>query len=152
MSKKHETLMAKLMANSVGDTWEEAQLEWVVTGMWEEEGGSCDCGHTPITDHLEIHNRLTDTTLVVGNVCVKKFFSWDDYDKIFKGIKKLRKDPTAGTPGILLEVPLINRALDEYKLEFLYGRRFTRRLTEKQNAFRLKCHKLILDTWDSHRP
>ena len=151
MSKKHETLMAKLMAASESDIWEEAQLEWKVTNLWEEEGGSCDCGHTPITDHLEIHNRLTNATLVVGNVCVKKFFTWDQYDKFFKGIKKLRKDPSVGTPEILLRVPLIERALGDFKLEFLIDTRLTRNLTENQSAFRLRCHKIILDTWDRRR-
>lgn len=152
MSKKHETLMAKLMAASESDTWKEAQLEWRVENLWEEEGGSCDCGHTPITDHLEINNKRTGVSLVVGNVCVKKFFTWDEYDKIFKGIKKLRKDPSVGTPEILLRVPLFTEEFDDYRLEFLNQRRLKRNLSEKQYALRLKCHQIILDIWDSQGP
>lgn len=150
MSKNHDILKSKLLNASVSDTWAEAQLEWVVTEYWEEPGGSCDCGHTPITDHLEIRNRLTEQSLVVGNVCVKQFFDWDAYDKIFKGIKKLRKDPTVGTPEVLLSIPLVRQVLDEYKLSFLSDRRLKRKLTAKQEAFRIKCHSILLKAWDSH--
>ena len=150
MSKNHEILKQKLLDASVGDTWAEAQLEWVVTDFWEAPGGSCDCGHTPITDHLCIRNHLTEESLIVGNVCVKKFFNWKDYDKIFKGIKKIRKDPSVGTPGILLKIPLVRAALDNYKIKFLYDRQLTRNLTEKQAAFRVRCHNMILKAWDRH--
>ena len=143
----HDTLLAKLLAASKADTWEEAQLEWVVTDLWESPGGTCDCGHTPITDHLLIRNLETEESMTVGNVCVKNFFSWDDYDKIFKAIKKLRKDPSVGTPEILFKVTFLNRALDGYMREFLINRRLARKLTPKQQAFRLKCHRVLLNAW-----
>tara|TARA_R110000751_G_scaffold54988_2_gene118038 strand:+ start:2039 stop:3148 length:1110 start_codon:yes stop_codon:yes gene_type:complete len=81
-------LTSKLLALSQSDDYEEAKLEWRITGrVWRQTIGGinsngitlrthpcghpsfCLCGH-PITYHFEIENTITGVKEIVGSTCI----------------------------------------------------------------------------------
>jgi len=85
MSKSnYPRLTSKLLALSKSDDYEEAKLEWRITGnVWRENTvnndklrshscghpNKCLCGH-PIVYHFEIENTLTNVKEIVGSTCI----------------------------------------------------------------------------------
>jgi hypothetical protein len=67
-----ELLRFKVIEASIASTWEDAKLEWSLDTIYDEHGGSCECGHH-IVQHCIIRNDQTDTELIVGNVCINHF-------------------------------------------------------------------------------
>tara|TARA_R110002167_G_scaffold180250_2_gene380467 strand:- start:225 stop:1223 length:999 start_codon:yes stop_codon:yes gene_type:complete len=77
-------LTSKLLALSTADDYEEAKLEWRITGnVWRKSAGHipdhpsghnnfCLCGH-PIVYHFEIENTKTSTLEIVGSSCISNW-------------------------------------------------------------------------------
>lgn len=85
-------LKEHILARSHASTWEVAVKEWGLTGVHEaDEPETCPCGHFPIIEICSIHNRVTNRSTEVGNVCVKRFLGLRS-DLIFAAIKRIRKD------------------------------------------------------------
>ena len=77
-------LTSKLLALSTADDYEEAKLEWRITGnVWRKSASHipdhpsghnnfCLCGH-PIVYHFEIENTKTSTLEIVGSSCISNW-------------------------------------------------------------------------------
>ena len=85
------------MSKSSSGDWDEARLEWEITGMDEDfEKPSCICGHTPIKECYNIRNKVTGQELFpVGNVCIKKFSSYY-MDEMTRAIAMTKRTMTTG--------------------------------------------------------
>lgn len=74
--KKPGPLTVKvLVENSLGDTYEDARLEWDLDS-YQPEGGqnTCDlCNNPHLKKNWVIRNVNTGKTLVVGSTCIKRF-------------------------------------------------------------------------------
>lgn len=64
-------LRETVIAHSVASTWQLAKKEWRLVFIYDEES-NCVCGHF-IVENCVIHNADTDSTLIVGNVCINHF-------------------------------------------------------------------------------
>ncbi len=85
-------LTQEIIALSRASDWDRAKLEWILEGVYmADEPETCLCGHFPIIEICGLRNLYNDNYTEVGNVCVKKFLGLPS-DKIFRSVKKVRKD------------------------------------------------------------
>jgi len=108
-------LIKRILDLSESDNWISAKKEWVVANIFEEEA-ECLCGHS-IFENCQIENKNNGNSAIVGNVCVNKFLELDS-DKLFQGIKKIRKDLNKSTSRNLLDFCLSKKVLTQIEYDF----------------------------------
>jgi len=85
-------LTSEIIKRSVAQTWDKAKLEWSLLEVYEaEEPETCLCGHYPIIELCVLQNGKNGARATVGKCCVKRFVGLPS-DKIFEGVKRVRKD------------------------------------------------------------
>lgn len=85
-------LRERILALSNASDWEVVRKEWSLVDVHEaDEPDTCLCGHFPIVEICEIHNRITGNKTEVGNRCVRRFLGFRS-DLIFAALKRIRKD------------------------------------------------------------
>tara|TARA_R110002050_G_scaffold257245_1_gene396368 strand:+ start:5321 stop:6421 length:1101 start_codon:yes stop_codon:yes gene_type:complete len=84
VKSNYPRLTSKLLALSTADDYEDAKLEWRITGnVWRKSSGEiphhpsghnnhCLCGH-PIVYHFEIENTKTNVLEIVGSTCISNW-------------------------------------------------------------------------------
>ncbi|CAF1049111.1 unnamed protein product [Adineta steineri] len=91
-----EALKNAVVKRSVASIWDQAKTEWELYYIYEQQGGTCACGHRPITEHCVIRNRLQPSKLLtVGNKCVEKFQNeLSEYsNSLFRCLKRWKDEP-----------------------------------------------------------
>jgi len=93
-------LTSRLLELSHADDYEEAKLEWRITGrVWRDtaygathelvvnhpsgHAGACLCGH-PIVYHFEIENTVTDVREIVGSTCINNWMVLRHMNEVLK--------------------------------------------------------------------
>lgn len=121
-----------------------AVLEWVADGVTEGEN-FCIC-NKQIYDNCHIINIHNNNTLIVGNVCIKKFLN-KDFNFIIKGIKAIKQNKMPNKS-------FINYCFDkgyiyENQRDFLIKIHRKRKITSSQEQFKNKViYKLkMLKKW-----
>ena len=137
-------LTNEILGRSVARTWDEAKLEWSLLEVYEaEKAETCLCGHFPIVELCVLLNRLNRMQATVGNCCVKKFIGLPS-DKIFQGVKRVRKDN-----GKSLNAEAVQHAFDrgwisEWEKNFYFDIMRKRNLSVKQTAKKSEINELVL--------
>ena len=87
-------LKTEILERSRAKDWDAAKAEWRLVNVYEaDEPDTCLCGHHPIVEICSIKNSLTNITVDVGNVCVKRFLGFRP-DLIAASLKRIRIDKT----------------------------------------------------------
>ncbi len=137
-------LSQQILALSEASDWETARKEWALVDIIEaDEPETCLCGHYPIIEICEIHNRVTGHSAEVGNVCVKRFLGFRS-DLIFAGVKRVRKDPEKGLNADCIAFFRQRNLLNDWEYGFLQDTMRKRNLSAKQMATRVKINQKIL--------
>ena len=137
-------LKAAILSMSKATDWETARKEWALIDIIEaDEPETCLCGHFPIVEICAIHNRVTDQTTEVGNVCVKRFLGVRS-DLIFTGIKKIRKDPTKSLNADSIAFFRQSGLLTDWEYGFLQDTMRKRNLSFKQTETRQRINLKVL--------
>lgn len=137
-------LSKAILAMSKAQDWETARKEWALVDIIEaEEPETCLCGHYPIVEICEIHNRITGHTTEVGNVCVKRFMGFRS-DLIFSGIKRVRKNPENSLNADCIAFFRERRLLSDWEYGFLQDTMRKRSLTPKQMETRVRINGKVL--------
>lgn len=137
-------LSQQILALSEASDWETARKEWALVDIIEaDEPETCLCGHYPIIEICEIHNRVTGHSAEVGNVCVKRFLGFRS-DLIFAGVKRVRKDPEKGLNADCIAFFRQRNLLSDWEYGFLQDTMRKRNLSAKQMATRVKINRKIL--------
>ena len=108
-----------LIENSISEDLNSALLEWEYQFSFVKPS-HCVCGQK-IKENCVIENLHNLNKLIVGNVCVKKFFE-RDYSFIFKGITSIKK----------------NKIPNKTFINYCYDKGY---LYENQKDFLLKIHR-----------
>ncbi|KAI8815685.1 uncharacterized protein EV422DRAFT_510348 [Fimicolochytrium jonesii] len=90
----NEKFWKALLNASKYNTREEAIAEFKVTGVRRQEGSKCICTHV-ITEQCEVKSVVNNKVLIIGNCCIKRFFSAEEAakaDDLFKKLARKTRD------------------------------------------------------------
>lgn len=137
-------LSREILARSSATDWETARKEWALTNIIEADTAeTCLCGHFPIMEICEIHNRITGCRTEVGNVCVKRFLGFRS-DLIFTGVKRIRKDIEKSLNADSVTFFREREILNDWEYGFLQNTLRKRSLTYKQMEMRKNINRKVL--------
>ncbi len=139
-----QQLKAEILARSRATDWAVAKNEWKPVGISEaDEPETCLCGHYPIIELCAIHNRVTDVTVDVGNVCVNRFLGFRS-DIIFQSLKRIRKDITKSIGAEAAVFFYERQVINAWEYKFQQSTMRKRSLTGAQMATRRKINEKVI--------
>lgn len=137
-------LSKEILTMSRAKDWETARKEWALIDIIEaEEPETCLCGHYPIIEICEIHNRVTGITAEVGNVCVKRFLGVRS-DLIFAAVKRIRKNIEKSLNADSIAFFKQKGLLNDWEYDFLQDTMRKRNLTFRQMETRTRINRKVL--------
>lgn len=137
-------LSQAILKMSEAEDWETARKEWALVDVIEADvPDTCLCGHYPIIEICEIHNRVTGQSTEVGNVCVKRFLGVRS-DLIFSGIKRVRKDIEKSLNADCIAFFRQRGLLTNWEYGFLQDTLRKRNLSAKQLETRVRINNKVL--------
>lgn len=86
----HRKFVEALIAKSRADTFEEALLEWRVTGVRIDFPTHCICTH-PIVENCIVENVADGRELIIGSCCIRNFFPEEERAKMETKLKELKR-------------------------------------------------------------
>jgi len=138
-------LITEIIARSVAETWDAAKLEWSLLEVYEaEEPETCLCGHFPIIELCVLSNQRNHAQATVGNCCVKRFIGLPS-EKIFQGMKRIRKDLAKSLTAEAIQHAFDRRWIGEWEKMFYLDVMRKRNLTVKQAAKKQEINQLVLN-------
>ena len=146
MSNNLLHLKSAILPLSHAQDWDEARLEWELTGIEYADGcpQTCPCTHYPIFELCTISNKLTRKNIVVGNVCVQRFLNIESAD-IFRSLSDIADDPDGASPSLrIIEFLVCKGIVNNWEHDFLIHNRGRQRFSEKQMMKRAEINKKIL--------
>ncbi len=143
-SYNFKILSREILSMSQATDWETARKEWALVDIIEaDEPETCLCGHFPIMEICEIHNRVTGVKTEVGNVCVKRFMGVRS-DLIFTGVKRIRKDISKSLNADSIAFFKQRNLLTDWEYGFLQDTMRRRNLSYNQMQKRIHINKKVL--------
>lgn len=137
-------LTKEIIALSISNNWENAKLEWKLKTIFEsDEPGTCLCGHFPIIEFCEIVNVNNGKVVIVGNCCVNKFVGLAS-DKIFHGLKRVRKDNKKSLNAETIEYSFEHAWISEWERNFYLDIMRKRSLSTKQREKKIEINQKFL--------
>lgn len=111
-------LISSILSNSDSPEWEEARLEWNLSGIARSSKNACLCG-AAIKNVFTIYNRYTHASLEVGSECVKNINH--EYLNIFKYISSINENHSKRPNDFLIEYCWKNQliCLEQYQFSKL---------------------------------
>lgn len=124
-------LTEEILKRSQSNIWDIAKLEWSLSQIYEtEEPETCLCGHFPIIEICTLRNKLNAQFATVGNCCVKKFIGLPS-DRIFRAVKRVRKDNHKSLNAEAIQHAYEKRWINEWEYDFSIDINFGPHLTQK---------------------
>jgi hypothetical protein len=138
-------LQAEIFKLSNAKDWPSARREWRLSAVYDAgQNRTCLCGHHPIREICVIANNVNGNRTEVGNVCVKKFLGLSS-DRVFQGLRRIRKDPSKSLNEDAIVFFFRNMTLlTPREYEFLLDTRRKRALTDRQLSWRIALNKRVL--------
>jgi hypothetical protein len=139
-----EQLKAGILLLSQATDWETARKEWALHTVYEVgHPDTCLCGHYPIIEICEIHNRVTGARTDVGNVCIKRFLGFRA-DLIFKALARIRRNAAKSLNADAIAFFRARGALSDWEYGFLQDTLRKRSLSDRQRATRASINRRLL--------
>ena len=137
-------LTERLIALSVGGTWDEAKLEWSLEHVWrEDEPDTCLCGHFPIIEICLLRNVRNRNTAIVGNCCVKKFTNLPS-DLIFQAVKRIESDVERAINAETIDHAHEKGWINDWERRFYMDTWRKRKLSGAQHTKRVQINQKVL--------
>lgn len=137
---------------SEASNWPAAKLEWALEHIYyEDEPDTCLCSHYPINEICTLRNKLNANTAIVGNCCVKKFMGLAS-DKIFQGLRRVKKDKTKSFNAETIDHAYRQKWINNWEKDFYLDIIGKRNLSEKQSAKKLHINNRIIHRIVNARP
>jgi hypothetical protein len=141
-------LFKEIISLSVATTWEEAKLEWVLDHIYSaDEAQKCLCTHYPIIEICTMRNIKNNNHALVGNCCVNRFIGIES-NKMFSSLKRIRQEMSKSISKVLLDFCFEKGILNNWERGFYLDNLKRRKLTSKQEIYKQKINKKILDEFD----
>lgn len=139
-----EQLKAAILKMSQSKDWETARKEWSLFSIYEvDEPDTCLCGHFPIIEICEIHNRITGKTTDVGNVCIKRFLGFRS-DLIFDALKRVQQDESKALNADSIVFFKDTGVINSWEYGFLENTMHKRNLSASQRSTRININRKVL--------
>ena len=139
-----DTLKREIIARSKATDWGLAKKEWRLIAISEaDEPETCLCSHFPIIELCTISNRITGSSVDVGNVCVKRFLGFRS-DLIFASLKRIRKNIEASIGADATAFFHEQRIINDWEYRFQQDTMRKRNLSSAQLATRIKINQKII--------
>ena len=137
-------LTKEIVDRSESDRWDEAKLEWSLREVYEaEEPETCLCGHFPIIELCILGNKRNGNSATVGNCCVKKFMGLPS-DKIFKAVKRVRKDEEKSLNAEAIGHAYERGWINDWEKDFYFDIMRKRNLTPRQLEKKIQINEKML--------
>jgi len=137
-------LTSEVVARSVAGSWDEAKAEWSLADVYfADEPGRCLCGHAPIVECCVLVNEANGNTVVVGNVCVKRFLGLSLGD-VFAGLRRVARDPGRALTPAAVEHAHRRGWINAWERDFYLDTLRSKRLSARQRAKRREINELVL--------
>lgn len=137
-------LASAIIALSDAENWDAAKLEWALQEVYEAgEPETCLCGHFPIIELCILKNKRNGNHATVGNCCVKKFVGLPS-DKIFRAVKRVRKDTSKSLNAEAIKHAFNRGWITEWERDFYFNIMRKRILTAKQASKKQQINELVL--------
>jgi hypothetical protein len=137
-------LSQNIISRSESNVWDIAKLEWALNEVYEaDEPETCLCGHFPIIEVCVLRNNSNGKSAVVGNCCVKKFIGLPS-DKIFRSVKRVRKDNTKALNVEALKHAHEKKWINDWEFNFGIDTMRKRNLSDKQLQTRVKINEKMI--------
>ena len=144
MSHNRQALAAHIVELSEAETFDEAVDEWDFTAIeFVEEGDHCPCGQH-IHEQCFITNRHNGNTTYVGNVCINRFMGMDT-KTLVAGLHRIQRDECANPNEAVIEYANARGYLFPKEYDFLIGIHRKRNFSTKQQAWKEKINRRILN-------
>jgi hypothetical protein len=140
----HPILKEKILALSESKRIGSAVAEWTLDNIViAKEPQICLCGHFPIIEICILRNLKNANIAEVGNCCVKRFMNIPS-DKIFDGIKRIKKDILRSVNREILDHAHKKGVIDDWQFTFYLDIIRKRKLSDRQQAKKIEINKQIL--------
>lgn len=144
MSHNFENLKEHILPLSNSQDFHAAKNEWKLVDIEiKEDWDNCPCGKD-IKELCYITNQLNGNKTYVGNVCVNQFIGIQT-GNLFAGLKRIAKDIAANANEDLIIHSYKLGYIYENEYEFLMDTRRTRKLSAKQQAWKEKINRRIVN-------
>jgi hypothetical protein len=137
-------LFQSIIDLSEADEWNQAKAEWNLARIYFEEGGTCLCGHWPISQHCVIRNRVNGNEVILGSCCVKHFLDLPA-DRFFHSLRRVAADLNRSLHKEIVSQAYEEGWINDWELGFYLDTIRRRRLSSKQKAKRAEINRLILE-------
>lgn len=135
-----EAIKSLSVANNYYDAIKEWKLEIIIDSF---EPTTCLCGHYPIKELCIIQNTKNKEKTIVGNCCILKILNIDT-EKLFKGLKKIKKDNSKSINKEFLNYVFEHNIINDWEFDFYDNIKLKRKLTLKQLECKSKINEKIL--------
>ena len=137
-------LTTEIINRSRSNIWDAAKLEWQLQEVFEsDDPDTCLCGHFPINEICILRNRSSDTQVVVGNCCVKKFIGLPS-DKLFQAVKRIRKDLENSLNADAIQHAHEKGWINQWERDFYLDIMRKRILSSRQTAVKVRINEKVL--------
>jgi hypothetical protein len=137
-------LQKHVLSLSSATDWETARKEWSFIDVIEaDEPETCPCGHFPIVEICQIHNRITNSSTEVGNRCVRSFLGFRS-DLVFRAIKSVRRDISKSLNADAIAFFHGRGVLNGWEYDFLQDTMRKRNLSAAQSVKRKSINEKVL--------
>jgi len=138
-------LVEKIISFSNSNNWLEAKLEWKLEAVYLGAPKTCLCGHFPILEVCVIKNKITNSEVIVGNSCVKKFMNLQS-DRIFQSIKLIKRELFKSVNRETIQYAYDHKWITEWEGNFYLSIMSKRKLTVKQKNKKIDVNQRILNS------
>lgn len=137
-------LFEEIIKLSNSSVQENAKDEQELEKIQHSEGANCICGKDIIECH-KIVNKFNTNRCIVGSECIKKFERNDlDMSKVFKDVRKLKKDNLKSLSNESLDLIKDNNIINDQEYDFYHNIKSKRVITLKQETIKLKLNNKFL--------
>ena len=144
MSHNYENLKNYILPLSNSTDFYSAKNEWKLIGIEiQEDWDNCPCSKE-IKELCYIKNQLNGNETHVGNVCVNQFIGIET-GNLFAGLKRIAKNNSANANEDLIIHAYKLGYIYESEYKFLMDTRRKRKLSDKQNAWKEKINRRIVN-------
>ena len=144
MEHDFKKLQEHILSQSVSNNFECAILEWKLVAIEVDNNlNRCPCGQQ-IKELCYLENTQNKNKTYVGNVCVNRFIGIDT-GNAFAGLKRIAEDITANPNSDLIKHSFELGYIYANEVDFLNSIKRKRKLSQKQEKWKMKINRRIIN-------